>query len=193
MLWFHRMEQKFGSDVHGLGAPPSQAPPPAKPRKSIKDKLIATKDRMAASLSTLASGPPQERPQSLGAKLATVGRRVTQVALEKMGRAEASDDSEFEACKVMLADLKTYHTSLKLHLQEYLNSVGGMWTLTLRPDCVATLCELRGNFRRNFVYHSIICCVFDGWRGFSRLDGRSRSCVGHTAGKFLTSCHSHQQ
>jgi hypothetical protein len=74
--------------------------------------------------------PTKERRQTFTGKLMGFGRRMQQVALQKMGRAEATDDSLYETRKERLVVLHKKVESSKKHMNDYLNAV--------RALCVAS-------------------------------------------------------
>lgn len=63
-------------------------------------------------------------------KLAVAGRRVTQAAMEKLGAAHATDDSEYESCKAALGVLKAQYSLLAENLRGFLAAVQSE-----RPNC----------------------------------------------------------
>jgi hypothetical protein len=56
-------------------------------------------------------------------KFTTMGRRVTQVVMQGLGRTEASEDPEYDAAFKSLTDMKRQLVALSSHVQTFVQTV----------------------------------------------------------------------
>jgi hypothetical protein len=85
---------------------------------------ITTLSTLGAGAGAGVSSVSESEPVgSVADKLSSAKRRFTQVAMQRMGRTEASEDEEYEALKASLKDMRAQLANLNGHLQGFIGCV----------------------------------------------------------------------
>jgi hypothetical protein len=91
----------------------------------VKDQVKQSLGHMSTSLQTTMAGVTDGSGVSVVDKVMTAKRRAEQLALQKLGRTEASEDPEFDALVESLYEMKVNLNTLADHLTVFLNAVRG--------------------------------------------------------------------
>jgi hypothetical protein len=99
-----------------------------------------------------AGGAGAEPAGSVATKLASTSRRLTQVAMQRLGRTEASQDEEYETLKEELHAMRVEFTTLNGHLQAFIGCIRSAC-----PKAVCCVCVVCVHARTCGVCVSIVC------------------------------------
>ena len=93
-------------------------------KNQVKHSLATVSSSLSSGLATAAATMEGDGSKVVD-QLTTVSRRASQLALQKLGRTEASEDPEYDALVEDLTDLKSNLETLVDHLSVFLNAVRG--------------------------------------------------------------------